>query len=280
MGQLRLSAIYVYPIKSLAGIPLSKAHVMEKGLTYDRRWMLVDHAGQMITIRDHHPLALVQPEINHDVLLVRMKGHPPLPLSLKNIEGPEVQAKVWKDTCSAIEVSKEANAWFTTVTGIPCKLVWMPEESLRPIKKKWAIKDEQVSFADGYPYLVAGKQSLEDLTQKIGSTLTMRRFRPNLVFEGGKPYEEFLWRKFKIGQNLFYGLKPCERCVVTTIDPDTAEQGKEPLLTLSGQKIENKVVFGQHAVATDHGEIKVGDPIEVLEQKETPYQEYERTIHG
>lgn len=278
MDQIILAGIYVYPIKSLAGISLSSAHAMEKGLTYDRRWMLVDQTNRLITIRDHHPLALIRPEINHNVLYVRMKGHLPLPLPVKNIEGPEVEVTVWEDTCKAIEVSEEANAWFTHVTGIPCKLVWMPEGSPRPIKKKWAIQDENVSFADGYPYLIAGKPALEDLNEKIGYPLSMRRFRPNLVFTGGKPHEEFLWRKFRVGENLFYGLKPCERCVVTTVDPDTANQGKEPLLTLSKQKIDNKAVFGQHAVAANHGKIKVGDPIEVLEYKETPYQEYERVL--
>ena len=119
-----------------------------------------------------------------------------------------------------------------------------------------------VSLADGYPLLIIGESSLADLNKRLAFPLPMNRFRPNLVFRGGEPYEEDIWRNFTVGRNRFVGVKPCARCVLTTVDQDTGKKGIEPLLTLAKyRKRDGGVYFGQNVIALDNYEIKEGDGI-------------------
>ncbi|MEO1049055.1 MAG: MOSC N-terminal beta barrel domain-containing protein [Bacteroidota bacterium] len=273
MPILKLSQIFIYPIKSLAGISLEIGHVEEHGLRYDRRWMLVDEHGQFITQRKYPNMALLRLRMDEDHLYISSpeKGVEDLELSLAPTLGDSLEVTVWDDTCIAYHVSSSADEWFTRALGMSCRLVYKPNDSIRKIKAQWALNSESVSFADGYPYLIVGQASLDDLNDKLENPISMIRFRPNFVFTGGQSYEEFQWSTFSIGNNHFQGLKPCVRCVLTTINPETGEKGKEPLTTLAKQKIDEKVVFGQHAIAVDHGEVKLGDDVYVVSRKESPY---------
>lgn len=267
-----LSDIIIYPIKSFPGVRINESKVERRGLQHDRRWMLIDENDKFITIRQHHKLLLfdLHMEDNGFVVKHRESGDT-LKLPWKITEGKEVQVTVWDDSVAGLEGREEWSDWLAEKLDIACRLVYMHDASHRPISQKWAKDDEIVSFADGYPFLVIGSASLADLNGKLEKKITIDRFRPNLVFEGGEPYEEFTWGRFKIGENRFQGLKPCARCIVTTLDPVTAEKGREPLLTLSKQKIENKIVFGQHAYAVDFGVIRIDDEIEVIHYKDSPY---------
>lgn len=267
-----LSDIIIYPIKSFPGVRINEIKVEQRGLEHDRRWMLVDENDKFITIRQHHELLLFDLHIEDNGFVIKLrKSGDTLSLPWKITEGREVQVAIWEDSAMALEGRSEWSDWLSEKLDIDCRLVYMPDTSRRHIKKEWAKDDEIVSFADGYPLLVAGSASLADLNGKLEQKITIDRFRPNLVFEGGKPYEEFTWGQFRIGEFKFQGLKPCIRCIVTTLDPVTAEKGREPLLTLSKQKVDNKIVFGQHAYATDYGVIKIDDEIEVLNYKDSPY---------
>jgi len=272
VGKRYLSEIYIYPIKSMPGIRLSEAHVMKKGLKHDRRWMLVDKEGKFITVRKQRKLLkfqVTEASLGYDIETEFHKSSIQIPFELE--EGAKINVKIWKDEVTALEGKQGWNDWFSEALGEPCTLVYLPEDSPRPIKKQWQVNNESVSFADGYPYLVVGQSSLDSLNQKIEEPLEILRFRPNLVFKGGEPYEEFKIKDFKIGDVSFKGLKPCARCVVTTLDPKTGESGLEPLKTLAKQKINNKLVFGQHTIAIDEGVIKVGDTLEILSTKDSPY---------
>ncbi|ELR68302.1 Flavodoxin reductases (ferredoxin-NADPH reductases) family 1 [Fulvivirga imtechensis AK7] len=267
-----LSDIILYPIKSLPGVRINESKVEPRGLQYDRRWMLVDEDNKFITIRQHHDLLLFDLQIEGKGFVVKHRETgDALELPWEISDGVIVKVKIWDDEVEAITGNDNWGAWFEDKLGIACRLVYMGDQAKRPIKQEWSKDGEIVSFADAYPLLVIGSASLADLNQKLEKRITIDRFRPNLVFEGGEPYEEFRWGKFKIGENLFQGLKPCERCIVTTLDPVTAEKGREPLLTLSKQKINNKIVFGQHAYGIHFGTIKVDDNIEVLQYKDSPY---------
>jgi uncharacterized protein YcbX len=130
--------------------------------------------------------------------------------------------------------------------------------------------DANVSFADGYPVLVIGQSSLDDLNTRLSEPVSMIRFRPNLVFEGGLPYDEDQWYEFTVGNLTFYGVKPCARCILTTVDPEKGEiAGKEPIRTLSTyRKRNNKIFFGQNLMTNQTGTIKIGDEISVLSRKQ------------
>jgi hypothetical protein len=171
---------------------------------------------------------------------------------------------VWDDEVIVLEVSHQASEWFSKQLGFGCKLVQFPEINPRPVDERYHINHEHVSLADGYPLLIIGQNSLNDLNSRLQSPVPMNRFRPNLVFTGGKPYEEDEWRNFSVGKNKFVGVKPCSRCVLTTINQQTGEQGKEPLATLAAyHKKENKIYFGQNVLAIDYDEIQEGDEIVV-----------------
>jgi uncharacterized protein YcbX len=266
MSELRLSEIWIYPIKGLGGIRLQHAKVLEKGLEYDRRWMLVDENGVFMTQRDNPTMALFKLNIDNEELRIvyspKSVSHS-TSLHPSNFQGGE-RVVIWDDTVTACEVSKESSAWFSTMLNLKCKLVYFPEENSRAVDPKYKINDEHVSLADGYPFLIIGQEALNFLNSKLDQPIPMNRFRPNFVFTGGEPNEEDGWKKFTVGINRFMGVKPCARCAVPTINQDTAEKGIEPTRTLATyRRNENKILFGQNVLATDHQEVKEGDLITI-----------------
>lgn len=263
MSSLRLSEIWIYPIKSLRGIRLKKANVNEKGLEYDRRWMLVDEHGMFITQRKHPQLALFQVHlVNRKITIEYVQNGHSTHYAMDAVTGSSNQVRIWHDTIQATEVDPDVSAWFSDQLNLKCKLVFFPEANSRMVDKAYAIQNDQVSLADGYPFLIIGQSSLEDLNARLNIPITMSRFRPNFVFTGGEPYEEDSWRHFTIGVNRFVGVKNCGRCVLTTVDPTTGKTGEEPLRTLSTyRKRGAKVFFGQNVIAVDHQEVHEGDLI-------------------
>ncbi len=266
MAALRLTEIWIYPIKSLGGIRVKSAKVFEKGLQYDRRWMLIDRDNDFMTQRIYPKMALFkwtmvdgQWSINHKTDSIIFN------FSISQSSNPLIKAVIWDDEVKVYEVNQNYSAWFSKHLGIECKLVSFPENNSRPVDQNYQINHEQVSLADAYPLLIIGEQSLADLNSRLNEPVSMNRFRPNLVVSGSKPYEEDGWKNFTVGKNKFAGVKPCARCVLTTVNQNTGEKGIEPLATLSKyRKQDNKVLFGQNLIAIDHGEIHEGDEI-VLE---------------
>ena len=263
---LTLSEINIYPIKSLSGISLQSAEVEERGLKYDRRWVLVDETNTFFTQRDFPEMALIKVSIENDGLRLRHKRknieHLLVPFNFEYSKAEEVV--IWRDTVTGEFYNKQIDEWFSEIIGIKCHLVKMPESTKRLVDESYA-KNKIVSFADGYPFMIIGQSSLDDLNSRMDIPLPMDRFRTNFVFTGGKPFEEDGWKKFKIGHVNFEAVKPCARCVITTTDQETAERYKEPLLTLSKfRNFNNKVLFGMNLVCHSTGFVKVGDKIELL----------------
>jgi uncharacterized protein len=265
---LTLSQIFIYPIKSLGGIALDQALVQERGLQYDRRWMLVDEQGQFLTQRTFAGMALLQVQLAPRGLEVTHRTRPELPPLLVPFEPPiqnRTRVTVWDDTCEALEVSGAAPEWFSQALGKPCRLVYMPDDSRRQVDLHYARPGDITSFSDGFPLLIIGEASLADLNGRLDQTLPINRFRPNLVFTGGAPYEEDTWDHFTIGSHPFRGVKPSGRCVVTTIDQQTASKGPEPLRTLATYRQQgHKILFGQNVLPLSAGHpLAIGDPITV-----------------
>lgn len=264
-----LKDLIIYPIKSLGGIHMKTNKLEQKGLQNDRRWMLIDENNRFLTIREHPRFLFFSLEITDNGFRINYENDAiNIPFQLT---GETHKADVWDDEVEVIDGKADWNGWFSDVLNINCKLVYLPENSPRPSAKKWSPNEGNVSLADGYPLLVVGTESLHDLNQKLDKSISMDRFRPNLVFDGGEAYEEYRWRDFSIGNVNFHGLKPCKRCVITTYDEMTAEKGKEPLKTLNKQRIDGHVVFGQHAIPLDYQAISVGDKIKVTDYKDSPF---------
>ncbi len=264
LKDLIVTELFIYPIKSLGGIRVPSAKVLERGFQYDRRWMLVDDQGYFLTQRTFSKLALLQVELDGDCLKVFHKGETEnsirIPLDSDSDESYSVM--IWDDEVKAKGVGYQYDQWFSEQLGVSVRLVQMQENGIRLVDPKYAKNSENVSFADGMPYLIIGESSLEDLNNRLDDSVGMDRFRPNIVFAGGQPFEEDRWSNLEIGDALLKGVKPCARCVMTTVNQDTGQGGKEPLRTLSKYRLQgNKVLFGQNALAVKNGEIRVGDPI-------------------
>jgi uncharacterized protein len=268
MKELQLTEIWIYPVKSLGGIPLTSAKVMGKGLEFDRRWMLVDDNNMFMTQRTHPQMAMFKMSLSGRKIAITKKN------ATSNVSasfsadttpsGPIIRAKIFDDNVDVIEVDPALSKWFSDHLQTSCRLVSFPEANPRAVDPKYRVNDEHVSLADAYPFLIIGLSTLNDLNARLNEPVPMNRFRPNFVFTGGEPYEEDTWRELKIGENKFVGVKPCGRCVLTTVNQETAEKGIEPLYTLSTyRKRETKVLFGQNLVALDNGIVNLGDKISI-----------------
>ena len=275
---LTLSKINIFPVKSLDGYSPESAIVEKRGLQYDRRWMITDLDGLFMTMRNNGRMALLKAVIENDFLTIfekeNLKNQVKIPVFSENIKGG-VETEIWNDRVISAIVSKEANAFLSDFLNKKCQLVTMPATTERRVDAQYNTGNDILSFADGYPFLIIGEASLQQLNDKIverrttDAPLSMRRFRTNFVFSGGVPFEEDSFKNFKIGDVDFIGVKPCARCVLTTRDPDSGIKGKEPLDTLMTFRQDGtKILFGQNVVWHDGmwqkatlPEVKVGDRI-------------------
>jgi uncharacterized protein YcbX len=264
---LNISELYIYPVKSLGGIAVNEASLTERGFEHDRRWMLVDDNGVFLSQRELNAMALLKATLADDSLQVQHINKPGeiLLLPLNTEEGNNVMVRIWDDVCKAVYVSREADEWFSDMLSYNCRLVYMPDETNRFVDVQYAQNREITSFSDGYPLLMIGQASLDDLNSRLAEPLPMNRFRPSIVFTGGAPFQEDDMKEFEINGITFYGVKPCARCTVTTIDQFTGSKGKEPLKTLSSYRMRNNnVYFGQNLLFANTGILRVGDTISLL----------------
>ncbi len=268
----RVQHLFIYPIKSLGGVSVERAELSSRGLKWDRRMMLVDQEGQFLTQREHPKLALLKTELIGDrirIVATGALGLDSIDLLLEPESGEETATTIWSDTCTSMIVSKEANDFFTRMTGFETRLVFMPDNSKRPVDEDYG-KGAIQSFSDAFPMMVIGAASLDDLNKRLmqnGSKEIMGwdRFRPNVVLNTEVPYEEDQWESFVVGENKFKVVKPCSRCVLITVNQQTSEKGVEPLRTLARYRTtNNKVLFGQNVVNLAHeGFLRVNDLVTV-----------------
>ena len=262
-----LSRIFIYPIKSLAGIEVKQWEVTPTGLKYDRKWMLVDEQQQFLSQRRLPKMALLKTTIIDQQLVVSAPAQSDLMIKLAAPATDATQeVTLWHDQCIAQEVNPQASQWFSDFLKFPCTLVYQPNENIRTVDQKYAFANDQTSFSDGFPFLIVSAASLELLNQQMNLSLSIRRFRPNLVISDCDSYAEDHWRKISIGEISFRLPKPCSRCSVPQIDPDTAAIDKEPLRTLARtRKWNNKVFFGQNALHDSLGILQIGDAVVINE---------------
>jgi uncharacterized protein YcbX len=262
----RLSALYIYPIKSVRGPAPGEAVVEPWGLAGDRRWMLVDEAGRFLTQREWPRLssACASPLAGGGIRITA-PGRRPLTLSAPKA-GRARRVRIWHDEVEAMPAGPEAASWFGALLGNDAELVYLDEPARRrPVDPRYGRPGETVSFADGYPLLITTISSLDALNSLIArgkhpaeGPLPMNRFRPNVVVDGTNAWAEDGWRRIRLGEVTFRVVKPCSRCVVTTTDQETAERGREPLRTLSRhRRFGDKLVFGQNLVPESRGTIRL-----------------------
>ncbi|MFF4255447.1 MOSC domain-containing protein [Streptomyces sp. NPDC001663] len=275
MGNALLHSIHVHPVKAFRGLAPREAVVEPWGLSGDRRWVLIDDGGKVVTQRQQPRLALAAAELlPGGGVRLSAPGKTPLTVPVPRPVGT-VPVEIFRDKVEGVLAEDEtAHAWCSDYLGAEVRLVHMDDPATRrPVDPEYARPGETVSFADGYPLLLTTTASLDALNSLIAQgnhgaegPLPMNRFRPNVVVSGTTAWAEDDWSALRIGEVTFRVAKVCGRCVVTTTDQGTAVRGKEPLHTLGRhRRLDGKLAFGQNLVPVSPGTIRVGDAVTVLE---------------
>jgi hypothetical protein len=271
---MHLLSLHIYPIKGMRGCDLPAAEVTPTGLAGDRHWMLVDSNGRFISQREQERLALISITPTADGLIARAPGRSDLVIT-PPAGGNVVPVAIWNDRLPARLASPVANDWFSDFLGIPCRLVYQGD-AIRPVDPRWSRPGDTASFADAYPLLVCNTGSLADLSRRVGAALPMNRFRPSIVIADDTPWSEDEWQRLGIGPVEIDLVKPCARCVVTTIDQARGvKMGQEPLRSLAKFRFLqvpgiSGAIFGQNAIPRVLGRLSVGDAVEVLQRQVRP----------
>jgi uncharacterized protein YcbX len=275
-----LSELHLYPIKSCAGIALQEATLTREGLmseqVYDREWMVVGPDGACLTQREHPRMALITPRLKANTLELRAPGMLRLELELGLPDpdlAPTLTVQVWDDTVLAYDCDDTTAAWFTAAVGTPCRLARFHAKAQRPVSEKWTQGVSATTlFSDGYPVLVAGAASLDDLNQRLlaagRDAIPMNRFRPNVVIAGIEAFEEDYVETFQLGEAQLKPVKPCARCPMPSVDQATGEFGPDPLDILQSYRakaeLDGAICFGMNAIVTEGAgqRLRVGQEIE------------------
>ena len=248
-----IASLYVYPVKSCRGIALETSPVGERGLAFDREWMVVDGDGRFVTQREVPRLALVEPSLTAAALELEAPGTGRLAVPLGS-DGATRPVTVWRDSFPAIDQGDEAAAWVSSTLQLPLRLVRFDHAVQRYCNVTYAgDSGAHTSFADAYPLLILSEASLADLNSRLEEPLPMNRFRPNVVLSGIDAYDEDHIDEIRVGGLAFKLVKHCTRCQITTTDQSTAAVGTEPLSTLARYRMNAElggVTFGMNAIVT------------------------------
>jgi len=267
---MHVSALYIYPVKGTAAVAVSNAATCPTGFVDDRRWMIVDEHGRFLSQREHRRLALVRANVAGDTLELGARG-----MSTLRVEdaraGEPTFASVWADETEALRLPAAAAEWISDFLGIRAAIVYMPDTTRRHIHPDYDREARIVSFADAFPFLLISQESLDELNRRLEQPIEMIRFRPNIVVAGApEPHSEDRWKRILCGEVELDVVKGCARCSVPTVDPATAEIGKEPNRTLATyRRIGGQVYFGQNLIHRNSGIMRVGDAVSVREVART-----------
>lgn len=271
-----IARLFVYPVKSCAGVEVQESLLIETGLEFDRAWMVVDEQGGFVTQRELPRMALITPQLKHFDMVLRAPGMLALHIALDAVEKP-VTAKVWNDEVKAFDMGQVAAQWFSDFLGRPLRLVRFDPAQKRLSSKKWTgATDAENQFSDGYPLLVVSEASMDHLNERLVAAghgaVGVERFRPNIVLAGVQPHDEDRLDVMRIttdqGEVQLQGVKPCPRCPVPDIDPLTAQsspQVGDMLQTYRANAVvDGAVTFGMNAVwlaGLEHG-LRVGQTVQ------------------
>lgn len=243
----------------MGGIKVAKALALKAGFEHDRRWMLIDSENKFVTQRQFPQLALFKTNISDSQLTISYENQD-FAIGLDESRSEVLKTQVWDDEAKVTRVNHLVDEWLSDMLKTKLGIVKIYDENSRHHHNKKHDIHLPVSLADGYPYLVAGTESLSHLNSQLSQPIDMNRFRPNIVIETQTPHEEDLWNSCKVGEVVFQNLKPCGRCQVITIDQKTADINNEPLKILNQyRKVSNSVLFGTNMICETEGTVSIGD---------------------
>lgn len=274
-----VTALHTYPVKGCHRLDHQAVDVEPWGFAGDRRWLVTEPDGTFVTQREEPRLALIQPEPDADGLTLTAPGAVALRVPFPHAAA-DLSVTVWRSVVDATPAGAAADEWLSAFLGRPARLCWLDDPTRRTVDPDYGRSGDRVSFADGYPVLLASTDSLAGLNDWIAEDypddaallgqLPMTRFRPNIVVSGGGAWVEdgFTGRRVRVGEVVFRVPKPCGRCAVTTIDQESAERTRQPLRTLARRRLVGQsMLFGTNLIPDGPGpyrQIAVGDPVTLL----------------
>ena len=265
---MRVHSLFRYPVKSCAGLEEDILTLDAIGPVADRRWMIVREDGTFLTQRQHPQMTQLRPEFRGEECWLRI-GEESLVLGTP-VDGNKRTVRVWRSTLEATDLGEQAATLCSDFLGEKVRMVWMDDACVRRMNPERAPQDRRVSFADGYPLLLTTVDSLAALNASLETVVSMSRFRPNLVLEGVEAWQEHRWKRIQVGDVEFSLVKPCTRCTIVTIDQQTGQKNSnQPLRQLTqDERFERQAVFGENALHSAPGVLRVGDEVKILEWKE------------
>lgn len=269
---MRIASLHLHPLKSCAPLDVDRLDVTPRGPAGDRRWLVVDADARFVTARQRTEMVGIRAVPEDEGLHLDAPGMPPLHVPTPPPDAPRLEVAIWRDAVSAQRCDARADAWLSRYLGMPARLVHMDAAAARAVDPAFARPGDEVSFADAYPLLVISQAALEALNARLETPVPMARFRPNLVVDGSAPHAEDGWRRVRIGGIEFDAVKPCTRCVFTTVDPATMTRDPdgEPLRTLATYRRAPEgsglsgVLFGMNLIPRGAGTLRRGDAVSVL----------------
>lgn len=260
--QGQIAQLWVYPVKSCAGVAVTQAQLTRHGLQWDRHWMVVDGRGDFLTQRTHPRMALIRPEITATHLLLHFPGQDALQIPLL-AQGGKRRARVWKDVVDAWDLGESAASaqqWLSQALQTDAQLVRFDPAFPRQASEHWTGQDEAPThFADGYPLLLLSQSAVDELNEKLAqageAAVDARRFRPNIVISGLEAHDEDRVESLHLLERADIRLrpcKPCTRCPIPDIHPDTAEPGTAVGQAIRGyrqdSRVDGAITFGMNAL--------------------------------
>ena len=264
---IKISELYIYPVKSLAGIKLNQSQLSNFGLQNDRRWLIVDKDGLFMSQRTTPKMATIKTALHaNQLVLTHNKKQMHVPLA--TTQSQNIKVTVWNDSLIAQRLSQDVDQWLSEILEQLCHLVYMPENAQRQIDTDFAKKDQYVSFADAFPILLVSQASIDDLNSKLEKPVNINRFRPNIIITGVNAFQEDIWGKFVINTINYIAAKPCSRCIMPSINQEKGIQDNVKLLSVLNKyrKFDKKIKFGVNIYYEDDKKVKnqqltVGDAI-------------------
>lgn len=271
---ISVSQLAIYPLKSCAQISLSTAQIDSFGLHLDRRWMVVDENGKFLTQRQLSRMCLIKPTLLETGIMLEAPEMEACRVDTNSLS-QSGRVSVWADQCDVLDCGDKAAKWLSKFLQTKCRLVYFPQSEFRQVDLNYANQGDGTAFSDGFPFLLLSEASLDDLNRRLmdadKQSIEMRRFRPNIVVSGCEAFAEDSWQRIQIGETILRIVKPCSRCIIPNIDPETGIRGDEPLQTLKTYRryahpeIGHKIFFGQNVIAENRGQLEVNMPVSILE---------------
>lgn len=260
---IKVTELYVYPLKSAAANRVEKAKIDEFGLQNDRRWMLVDSQGGFLSQRQLPQMCLISVSVDENGLRIKLPGESAFIATVDRQLKTKVQ--VWGDYCQAYDCGDEAANLISGFLATSCRLVYFPDDEIRQVDLDYAKSGDKTGFSDGFPLLLIAQESLDDLNSRLQQPVSMTRFRPNIVVSGVDAFAEDNWKIIEIGGITMRVVKPCSRCSIPSVNPLTGKRTVEPVKTLRSYRMrDGKVYFGQNLIADKTGMLETGMDVKII----------------